>query len=558
MEVRLDPQDRPHILVIEDDPAQRSFLKEVLVLTGYECDCASTCDEGRKVFTEGRYACTLIDLGLPDGNGLTLLGQFSKRDPSMVPIILTGEASAETVIDTMRAGAFDYLTKPVDLTTLRAALARALAHHAVVRERSRLIALLLEEREQLRARVEAATADIRAYAKACERSNDRLRALLQLTQMSAQFPSHEALMRRVYSQVAKHMPLRCVALCDVTRGKLLAVYQEGNGERFTLTDSDGAQIGFDSLLAEAEPQLLMQTWLERHTTFEVGDLTAFVSPRKFWNRSVSAVGFYLSPEFKTGEAEQEFLSMCGHFLAFEWEQGRLMLQVAHHASLGNIAVEVARNFIQPLTAIRTAIDFLGETVDSEEATQGVRVVKDSVEQLRRQTQEFRRLSLLREDCVETAQLDKYVDQAFDMLSVAIQNRGVRIEKDLKADCECVLLNATALERTVLDLMLGVLRNVEVGGRIRVSLHETDNDHVVLEITYSGTGSELLSPEAGTMPLLASSFTQSKTPHPGLQLAERTVRTCGGTLSVEAANDEVTLRIVLPRNAADVHVNEATL
>jgi two-component system, NtrC family, response regulator AtoC len=138
---------KPHILLIEDEKTQRSLLEEVLALSDYTYESAGGCEEGRELFARGRFSCALIDLGLPDGSGLNLLGEFTREDPSLVAIVLTGDASAETVIDTLREGAFDYLTKPVNITTLRAAMARALSHHAVVRERAELFRLLLEERE---------------------------------------------------------------------------------------------------------------------------------------------------------------------------------------------------------------------------------------------------------------------------------------------------------------------------------------------------------------------------------------------------------------------------
>lgn len=247
----------PRFLIVEDEQAQRNLLREVLRREGYECECASTCAEGRDLFSKGKYACALIDLGLPDGNGLTLLSDFSSEDPCTVLMVLTGDTSAETIIDTMRGGAFDYLRKPVDLITLRAAVSRAMAHHAMAMERAELFRLLLEEREQLRARVEAATADIRQYASACEVSNSRLRALLRLAQMSTEYYTDEHLFRQVFAELASHLPLRGLALCNATRRKLLmAVQPEGALEVEFLGSESMSLSGYDSVLAEADPGLL--------------------------------------------------------------------------------------------------------------------------------------------------------------------------------------------------------------------------------------------------------------------------------------------------------------
>lgn len=540
---------RPVVLLIEDERDHLELLAEILSHAGYVCECAGSCAEGRGLFSEGRFGCTVVDLGLPDGNGKTLLEEFAKTDPCIVQVVLTGDSSPETIIDTMRAGAFDYLTKPIDPTTLKATIARALSHHAVVRERTEVIQLLLEERKQLKAKIEEATADLRAYAGACETSNTRLRTLLELTQLSARYSSEEALMPRAFKEVRKHLPLKCVCLCDVMRERLISVFEREDGEiEFVSTEGGSANVGYDRLLAEAKPESLVQSWVERNTSLDTSGLRLFAYPQTFWNRTVSTVGFYLSAEFAGDEAEREFLGMYARYLAFECEQSNLMLYVAQQASLGNIAVELARNFAQPLTAIQTASDIITEAALTADVKEGMQVVNQNVDRLRRQTQEFRRLSFLREDSVETVHLDEYVEQALGLLSVAIQNRGVKIDREFEADSECVLLNGTALARTFLALILDALRSVHAGSTIRLCLRDIGNDYIAFEMSHEAKmlGAETPRSPNGLMPL---SFGSSLYTSPGLLLAERTVHRCGGKLSVEQSDgDKSTLRIILPKNA----------
>lgn len=531
------------VLIIEDDPAQRTFLRKLLEMTGYGCTCAGSCAEGREVFNPGQFAIALVDLGLPDGSGLTLLGELAERDDLLVPLVLTGDGSPETIIRTMRAGAFDYLTKPVDATTLAAAVARASSHYAVRRERSELLVLLMREKEQLEARVRAATADIRQYAEATEQVNARLRSLLTLTQLAQSRYSDDTLMRNTYRELARHMPLTCLALCDVSRQRLLAIYPQDGVLEFVEADVGGGASGYDALLVDAEPRLLVQQWVERNTGLDTTEYQDRVFPERLWNRAVCTVGFYLDPDYEVGPSEEEFLGMCAHFLAFEWEQANLLLHVAHHASLGSIGVELARSFVQPLTALRTATDFVAETPLTPEALEGMQVIQENVDRLRRQTQEFRKLSVLREDCVETVRLDEYIEQALDILTVAIQNRSVTILRRFDTDCECILLNGTALARTFLDLILGALRATELGGTIELSVVDAAAGYVAVEIGYpDGHLGPLAKPGAHVFDYEA---------HPGLQLAERTIHACGGTLSLTAdRGNRRQVRVVLPRNATN--------
>lgn len=531
-------------LIVEDEMAMRTYLAEMLRKEGYECETAATCGEGRSLFQKGRFACGIFDLGLPDGNGLDLLSEFSSEDPCMVSIVLTGDSAPETIISTMRGGAFDYLHKPIDGVALKASVARATAHHAVQNERAELFQLLLQEREQLRAKVEAATADIRQYATACEMSNARLRGLLKLAQLSNQYYTEDQLFRQVFAELAHHVPIRALVLCDNLRQRLTSAIRPEGAIAVDVISSVGAgasMTGFDPLLAEAEPAMMMLDWLERNSSIATTKLLACVFPQALWKRSTTAVGFFLDSDYRIESGDTEFLDTCAYFVAFEWERAQLMFHIAHQASLGNIAVELARNFIQPLTAIQTAAEFVKESLESEDERQGLKIIETNVDKLRRQTQEFRKLSLFRENAIETVRLDEYIDQALEMLSVAIQSRGVTIQKDFIPDCECVLLNGTALARTFLDLLLNAVRIVEMGGLLTLRLFEMDRDHVTFEISHPGDRRASVAANALSADPAGS--------NPGLMLAERAIHACGGTLTAELGEDSRSIvRIVLPRNA----------
>ncbi|MCP4645015.1 MAG: response regulator [bacterium] len=538
------------VLIIEDDATQRLLLADMLERSGYPSDIAGSCAEGRECFERGKYACVLVDLGLPDGSGHSLIKEFAAVDPEVVAVVLTGDASAGSVIDTLRAGAFDYLTKPADSTTLRAALARAMQHHAVCRERADLLDLLLEERELLRARVDEATADIRQYAGACERSNARLRALLDLTRLSSGYLTEEELLHRAFENLHRQTPLRALVLCDVGRQKLAAVVRKGDDEPAFLTSDSAFNAGsYDPLVAEVEPEQVLTNWLDRSLGVDTTAFNAYISTQSFQDRATCTVGFYMEPAEGDESALHEFLEMCAYFLAFEWEQGKLLLHVAHNVSLGNIAVELARNFIQPLTAIRTSADLVTEFAVSPEVAEGMEVVTENVERLRRQMQEFQKLTLFREDSVETVRLVEYVEQALQMLAVAIRNRSVLIERDFQSECECVLLNGAVLARTFLDLLLGSLRAVDMGGTIALSLREVGNDYCAFEVRHKGSPSDSLAVPGGAVTLTNARDHGS---HPGLQLVERAVHSCGGTLNVEEGADGLmSLRVLLPRNATTI-------
>jgi DNA-binding NtrC family response regulator len=110
------------VLIIEDDANLRAALAALVSREGAETHEASTLEEARKRLAERRLDAVLVDLTLPDGSGLDLLGDPELNEAPEY-IVVTGDAAAETAVQALKRGALDYLTKPVDRARLRSVLA---------------------------------------------------------------------------------------------------------------------------------------------------------------------------------------------------------------------------------------------------------------------------------------------------------------------------------------------------------------------------------------------------------------------------------------------------
>ncbi|GIW52289.1 MAG: acetoacetate metabolism regulatory protein AtoC [Gemmatimonadales bacterium] len=111
------------VLLIDDDPDVRRALGEALERSGFRALTAGTATEGLELFEREYPAVTLLDLRLPDADGLQVLETLKSADA--VVIMLTGHAEIETAVRAMQLGAENYLPKPVDLAHLMAVVARA-------------------------------------------------------------------------------------------------------------------------------------------------------------------------------------------------------------------------------------------------------------------------------------------------------------------------------------------------------------------------------------------------------------------------------------------------
>jgi DNA-binding NtrC family response regulator len=113
------------VLVVEDEATLARNIQRYLQREDYEVRIAGTLKEGLRAFEEFGPDVVLLDLALPDGNGLDLLARIRARDAQVKVIILTGHGSVQTAVEAMKSGAWDYLGKPIALGEIKLLLDKA-------------------------------------------------------------------------------------------------------------------------------------------------------------------------------------------------------------------------------------------------------------------------------------------------------------------------------------------------------------------------------------------------------------------------------------------------
>jgi diguanylate cyclase len=149
----IEGDGRARILIADDDAQIRSILRELLG-EAYECREVSSAEEALELLRVERFHLVLSDITMGGISGLEMIPHVLRRAPDTVVVMISGEQTIESAITAMRAGAFDYVTKPFDLDHVEAAVRRALEHHAL-RAAKRHYEAHLEEL------VEARTAELR-------------------------------------------------------------------------------------------------------------------------------------------------------------------------------------------------------------------------------------------------------------------------------------------------------------------------------------------------------------------------------------------------------------
>ena len=114
------------VLVVDDEPDLRTLYELTLLREGHQVVAAADLAQARECLAQQRFDVLITDMRLPDGLGLELLHALNTEQRPEKSIVITAYGSAENAVEALKTGAFDYLTKPVDLKQLRAAVSAAL------------------------------------------------------------------------------------------------------------------------------------------------------------------------------------------------------------------------------------------------------------------------------------------------------------------------------------------------------------------------------------------------------------------------------------------------
>ena len=143
-------------LVVDDEPDIRELLVITLNRMNIETRCAENIQSAKQLLNEMPFKLCLTDMQLPDGDGLDLVGYIQKSFPELPVAVITAHGNMDTAIRAMKQGAFDFVSKPVEINALRKLVNSALTlSSSAPRERRTRHRLLGDSREmkQIRSKI---------------------------------------------------------------------------------------------------------------------------------------------------------------------------------------------------------------------------------------------------------------------------------------------------------------------------------------------------------------------------------------------------------------------
>ena len=178
----VDPVDGPKasILVVDDEDFIREIICRKLGGSGFACDSAPSAEDALAKIAQNDYDCVLSDIHMPGMSGVDLLRQIKLQDQDLAVILVTGAPDIDAALEAMRLGAYDHLSKPLNLAALEMTVDRALEKKRLVEEnreyQHNLESMVKERTKQLSAANEDLkrlfTGSIKALAQALEAKDE--------------------------------------------------------------------------------------------------------------------------------------------------------------------------------------------------------------------------------------------------------------------------------------------------------------------------------------------------------------------------------------------------
>lgn len=131
-------QDRPKLLIVDDDAAQMKAMCDTLQVEGYQVTGFTSAKDALRALNEERFDLAITDLTMPEMDGIEFLKAAREIDQHLLGIVMTGHGSIDTAVAAMKAGAFDYILKPLSLRTMLPVLERALSVRHLLNENLQL------------------------------------------------------------------------------------------------------------------------------------------------------------------------------------------------------------------------------------------------------------------------------------------------------------------------------------------------------------------------------------------------------------------------------------
>jgi PAS domain S-box-containing protein len=452
----------PRILLVDDEPNIRWTMAEFLKRERYEVLTASDFENALDVFNENQIDAAVVDIILPRQSGIMLLEELHGRSPDLPIIMMTGEPNISLLPDIVRAGAYDFLTKPVTKDVLLKAVARAIEKKRLHDEKSVLEKEIAQHAEQLEVAIAERTAELveaRNYLKTVLDSSTEyaiivadLRGRLTLFNKGAELMfQHEA--GRVLGQPAWEL------ICGGEQAAL-------DNPLLLETTSEGQQV-----VQELEIELR-----RADESCFIGSL-AMTVVQTTEGRMLGRLAIIKDLTTERQQAE---------------ELRQMQAQLAQNekiAALGRMAAQVAHEVRNPLAGLRLyALHLKGKVAGklSESEMTLIDKILQNIDHLADTTEQILNVARPLNLTFQPKRIEPIVHDCLQLVESQIKAGKVEVKFDLAAAEAFVLVDESSMRSALVNLLLNSIQAMPDGGVLTISSRLVA-DHLLLTITDTGRG-----------------------------------------------------------------------
>jgi signal transduction histidine kinase/ActR/RegA family two-component response regulator len=477
------------ILVVDDEPTIVEVVSQHLGSLGHQIVSVHTAEDAFDQLGRWRPDAVLTDLNLPGASGLEVVRAAKEKDAEVCVVVITGQATADTAIDALRHGAYDYVQKPFDLVDLERTLERGLEARWLAHTNRSLLEELKRHERELSRKVQLATWQMKTLFElssrlsrdlnldfrlqfVCEKSVELTAARSSVLFLRVEADEEEFAARASQGlQPLQWAPLRfqgSASLCGKAIAERVAIRRVGPG---VTAAADGLDAAWTRLAAESILIVPLVT--------EQGVLGALVVLDK-------AGGFT--------QEDEDFLTLFAGSAAIALENAILYERTLELDRLKSEFVAVVSHEIRtPLTVIKGALEILGDdrlwTLDERQGRllEGAQANCDRLLVLIRDILDFSKLdSNAMVMNFETASLSEVLRTAVGDLSPLLAQHDLELVQEIAADLPPVVLDEYRILQVVTNLVSNAIKFSTPGHRVHLRA-ETQDGSVVVHVRDEGEG-----------------------------------------------------------------------
>lgn len=452
----------PRILLVDDEPNIRWTMAEFLKRAHYEVLTASDFENALALFSENEVDAAVIDIILPRKSGIRLLEELHNRNPDLPIIMMTGEPNISQLPDIVRAGAYDFLTKPVTKEVLLKAVARACEKKRLHDEKSGL------EREvaQHAGRLEIAIA---------ERTAELVEARNFLKAVLDSSTEYAIIVTDVEGRVSLF-----------NRGaELMLLHEAGQvmGQpAWELICEDAQAVVQNPLLPESsseEPNAVQDLEIK----LKRSDGSCFLASLAMTSVQTSAGGLLgrlaIIKDLTIERLHAEELS-------------KMQAQLAQNekiAALGQMAAQVAHEVRNPLAGLQLyALHLKSKVVDklSESEMSLIDKILQNIDHLADTTEQILNVARPLNLIFQSREIEPIVVDCLQLVESQLKASKVEVKLDLATADIMLLIDEASIRSALVNLLLNSIQAMPTGGVLTLSSRTLD-DHFLLKIIDTGPG-----------------------------------------------------------------------